>query len=135
MRDARHLRQRLESALAVVQQAKADMHRDIVQGAGAGNADPERWADRLERVDEEAEKRIGELHRLRRRLHDLDEELLAARVALVGTESEPPSARTQYIGTSRVTVSRKSGYWRWPASSNARHIRPCVMPATHIAST
>jgi DNA repair exonuclease SbcCD ATPase subunit len=89
-RDVRHLRTRLESALAVVQQAKADLHRDIVQSAGAGAADPERWADRLERVDEDAEAKIGELHRLRRRVHDLDEELRTARAALAATESEPP---------------------------------------------
>lgn len=90
MREVRHLRLRMESALAVVHQAKADLHRDIVQGAGAGAADPERWADRLERVDEGAETRIGELHRLRRRMHDLDEELRTARTALTSTESEPP---------------------------------------------
>lgn len=90
MREVSQLRLRLESALAVVHQAKADLHRDIVQGAGAGAADPERWADRLERVDEDAETRIGELHRLRRRMHDLDEELRTARTALASTESEPP---------------------------------------------
>jgi uncharacterized protein (TIGR02231 family) len=90
-RDVRSLRQRLESALAVVRQAKADLHRDIAQGAGAGDADPERWADRLERVDTEAETRIGELHKLRRRSHDLDEELRSARAALASTENEPPT--------------------------------------------
>ncbi|MFJ5611115.1 mucoidy inhibitor MuiA family protein [Streptomyces sp. NPDC093221] len=90
MREVGQLRQRLESALAVVHQAKADLHRDIVQGAGAGAADPERWADRLERVDEDAETRIGELHRLRRREHDLNEELRTARTALAATETEPP---------------------------------------------
>lgn len=90
-RDVRHLRQRAESALAVVRQAKADLHRDIAQGAGAGDADPERWADRLERVDQEAEARIAELHRLRRRSHDVEEELGAARSALLQTENEPPA--------------------------------------------
>lgn len=89
-RDVRQLRQRAQSALAVVRQAKADLHRDIVQGAGAGDADPERWADRLERVDQEAEARIAELHRLGRRSHDVDEELGAARLALAQTEHEPP---------------------------------------------
>jgi uncharacterized protein (TIGR02231 family) len=87
--DAHLLRQRLESALAVIGQARTDLHRDIVQGAGGGDADPERWADRLDRVEQEAEPRIVELHRLRRRLHDIDEELREARVALADVESEP----------------------------------------------
>ncbi|WP_329178016.1 mucoidy inhibitor MuiA family protein [Streptomyces sp. NBC_01477] len=89
MADAKLLRQRVESALAVVGQARTDLHRDIVQGAGGGDADPERWADRLDRVEQEAEPRIGELHKLRRRLHDLDEELREAREALAAVETEP----------------------------------------------
>jgi uncharacterized protein (TIGR02231 family) len=95
-REVRQSRQRLDSALAVVRQAKADLHRDITQGAGAGDADPERWADRLERVDAATEERIAELRRLRRRLHDVDEELRAARAALAATEGEPP-VLTAYI--------------------------------------
>ncbi|SHM34244.1 mucoidy inhibitor MuiA family protein [Actinacidiphila paucisporea] len=87
--DAELLRQRLESALAVIGQARTDLHRDIVQGAGGGDADPERWADRLDRVEQEAEPRIGELHKLRRRLHDLAEELGEARQALAAVETEP----------------------------------------------
>ncbi|WP_327290532.1 mucoidy inhibitor MuiA family protein [Streptomyces sp. NBC_01198] len=86
---ARLLRQRQESALEVIGQARTDLHRDIVQGAGGGDADPERWADRLDRVEQEAEPRIGELHKLRRRLHDLAEELREAREALAVMEAEP----------------------------------------------
>ncbi|MFG1810042.1 mucoidy inhibitor MuiA family protein [Streptomyces sp. NPDC049040] len=87
--DAKLLRQRLDSALAVVGQARTDLHRDIVQGAGGGDADPERWADRLDRVEQEAEPRIGELHKLRRRLHDIEEELREARLALAVVETAP----------------------------------------------
>lgn len=87
--EAQLLRQRLDSALAVIGQARTDLHRDIVQGAGGGDADPERWADRLDRVEQEAEPRIGELHKLRRRLHDLGEELREARQALAAVETEP----------------------------------------------
>lgn len=87
--DARMLRQRLDNALAVVDQARADVHRDIVQGAGAGDADPERWTDRLERVEQAAAPRIEESDRLRRRLHDLEEELDEARQALAQAESRP----------------------------------------------
>jgi uncharacterized protein (TIGR02231 family) len=86
---ARLLQQRLENTLAVIGQAKSDVHRDIVQSAGAGDADPERWTDRLERVDQHAEPRIEELHRLRRRLNDLGEELREARQTLADVEGEP----------------------------------------------
>lgn len=87
--EAKLLRQRLEAALEVVGQARADLYRDIRQGAGGGDADPERWADRLDRVESEAEPRIAELLKLRRRLHDIGEELREAREALKAAESEP----------------------------------------------
>lgn len=85
--DAELLGQRLESALAVVAQARTDLYRDITQGAGGGDADPERWADRLDRVESEAEPRLAELHRLRRRRHDIESELREARLALSMFES------------------------------------------------
>jgi uncharacterized protein (TIGR02231 family) len=83
------LEQRQKSALAVVEQARDDVHRDIVQGAGAGDADPERWADRLDRVESAAEPRIAELHKLRRRLHDIRDELGEAQQALAAIEGAP----------------------------------------------
>ncbi|MFI0718582.1 mucoidy inhibitor MuiA family protein [Streptomyces sp. NPDC021224] len=85
--DAKLLGQRLESALAVVAQARTDLYRDITQGAGGGDADPERWADRLDRVESEAEPRLAELHKLRRRRHDIESELREARLALSVYES------------------------------------------------
>lgn len=120
--DAQLLRQRLESALDVIGQARTDLHRDIVQGAGGGDADPDRWADRLDRVEQEAEPRIGELHRLRRRLHDLTEELREAREALAAVETEPQQL-TAYLdlvveaerdGTAelRVTALVPCALWR-----------------------
>lgn len=120
LREVRHQRQGLESALAVVKQAKTDLHRDIVQGAGAGSADPERWTDRLERVDENAETRIGELHRLLRRLHDLEEELHAVRAALAATESEPPTL-TAYVEL--VVEAAEAG----PAQVRVLNLVPCAL--------
>lgn len=121
--DARQARQRLESALAVIVQAKSDLHRDIVQCAGAGDADPERWADRLDRVDTEAEARVEELHRLRRRLHDIDEELREAREALRETEAEP-RVLTAYV----ELVVETSGDWAdGPARLRVAHLVPCAV--------
>ncbi|BBB00779.1 hypothetical protein RVR_7916 [Actinacidiphila reveromycinica] len=118
--DARQVKQRQENALAVVDQARTDLHRDIVQGAGAGSADPERWADRLDRVDQEAETRIGELHRLRRRLHDIDEELREARAALAATEHEP------HVLTAHVELVVEAAA-AGPADVRVAHLVPCAL--------
>nr|WP_037910002.1 DUF4139 domain-containing protein [Actinacidiphila yeochonensis] len=119
-REARQQRQRLESALAVVEQARTDLYRDIRQGAGAGDADPERWADRLERVGEAAEARTGELHRLRRRLHDIAEELAEAREALAAAESEP-QVLTAHLEL--VVEAAAAG----PAELRVAHLVPCAL--------
>ncbi|WP_308217746.1 mucoidy inhibitor MuiA family protein [Streptantibioticus silvisoli] len=120
VRDTRRQRQRVESRLAVIRQAKADLHRDIVQGAGAGDADPERWADRLDRVDEEAEPRVAELHRLGRRLKDLEEELDEARRALEATEGEPLRL-TAYLEL--VVEAERAG----EARLSVVHLVPCAL--------
>jgi uncharacterized protein (TIGR02231 family) len=119
-RDGEQQRLRLESALAVVEQARADLYRDIRQGAGAGDADPERWADRLDRVGEEAEARTGELHRLRRRLRDVAEELAEAREALLATEAEP---RVLTAHLELVVESDTAG----PAELRVAHLVPCAL--------
>jgi uncharacterized protein (TIGR02231 family) len=118
--EARLQQQRLDSSLAVIGQAKADLHRDIVQGAGAGDADPERWADRLDRVDQEAEPRIEELHRLRRRLHDLGEELHEVQQTLAQVESEPQKL-TAYVDL--VVEAQDAG----PAELSVVHLVPCAL--------
>jgi uncharacterized protein (TIGR02231 family) len=118
--DAELLKQRLENRLAVIAQAKADLHRDIVEGAGAGDADPERWADRLERVDEEAEPHTKELHLLRRRLHDVEEELREVRrtLARVGVA---PDRMTAVIEL--VVEAERAG----PALLRLVHLVPCAL--------
>lgn len=118
--DARLLQQRLENTLAVIGQARTDLHRDIVQGAGAGDADPERWADRLDRVEQEAEPRIEELHRLRRRLHDLAEELAEARQNLAVIEGEPQKL-TAFVDL--VVETQDAG----PAELRVVHLVPCAL--------
>ncbi|SEG07746.1 conserved hypothetical protein [Actinacidiphila yanglinensis] len=120
LREARQVEQRQENALAVIDQARTDLHRDIVQGAGAGSADPERWADRLDRVEQEAETRIGELHRLRRRLHDIGEELREAREALAATEYEP-RVLTAYLEL--VVEAEDAGR----AHLRVAHLVPCAL--------
>lgn len=88
-RDAELLRQRLESRLAVVEQARAVLYRDVTESAGAGDADPGRWADRLERIDAEAAARGEELRLLLHRARRLEEERAQALEVLRRTEEEP----------------------------------------------
>ncbi|GAA3650468.1 mucoidy inhibitor MuiA family protein [Streptomyces chitinivorans] len=120
LRDARWLRQRLESRLAVVAQARADLYRDVAEGAGAGSADPERWADRMERIDEEDEARSGELRLLRRRLLGAEEELEDARRALRRTEEEPQEL-TAVVEV--VVEADRAG----PAVLRLTHLVPCAL--------
>ena len=118
--EARLLGQRLDNALAVIGQARADVHRDIVQGAGGGDADPERWADRLERVEQAAEPRIEQMDRLRRRLHDLEEELREARQALAAVESRPQKL-TAYVDL--VIEAQEAG----SARLRVTNLVPCAL--------
>ena len=120
IRDATRQRQRLESRIAVTAQARADLYRDVTESAGAGSADPERWTDRLARIDEEAEARAGELHRLRSLLHDLEEELREARRALARTETGPEEL-TAVIEV--VVEADRAG----PAVLRVAHLVPCAL--------
>jgi uncharacterized protein (TIGR02231 family) len=120
IRDAELLRQRLESRLAVIGQAKADLYRDITEGSGAGDADPERWMDRLDRVDGEAEAPVEELHALRRRLRDLEEELREVRQALDHSESEPEQLEAV---VEVVVEADRPG----PALLRVIHLVPCAL--------
>ncbi|GAA2434554.1 DUF4139 domain-containing protein [Streptomyces macrosporus] len=120
IREAGLHRQRLESRLAVVAQARADLYRDVAESSGAGGADPERWADRLERVDAEAEARGAELHRLRRRLRDLEEEVREAREALARTEEEPEELTA---AVEVVVEADRAG----PAVLRVTHLVPCAL--------
>lgn len=113
-------RQRLESRLAVIAQARADLFRDITEGAGAGDADPERWTDRLDRVEGEAGPRNAELHALHRRLRDLAEELKEAAAALLRTENEPEELSAVL---ELVVEADRAG----PAELRVVHLVPCAL--------
>ncbi len=113
-------RTRLESRLAVISQARADLHRDIVQGAGNGDADPERWTDRLERIDTEEESRTGELDTLDHRLKDLRAQLAEARDTLAATGGKP---RALTAWAEVVVETDRAG----EARLNLLHLVPCAL--------
>ncbi|GGO87790.1 mucoidy inhibitor MuiA family protein [Wenjunlia tyrosinilytica] len=83
------LRERLESRLGLIEQAGADLIRDICEGAGAGEADPERWGAGLDRIESRAEPCRDELREVDSRLYESRERLREARQALERTEGEP----------------------------------------------
>ncbi|MET7680596.1 DUF4139 domain-containing protein [Streptomyces sp. NPDC005423] len=120
VRDARLLRRRLESRLAVVAQAKTDLYRDISESAGAGDADPDRWADRLERVGSVADASRRELRALNRRHRDLEAELASAQRALVDTEREPQELTAVF---EVVVEAEQAG----PALLHVTHLVPCAL--------
>ncbi|MEE1941348.1 mucoidy inhibitor MuiA family protein [Streptomyces sp. TRM 70361] len=120
IRTARPLRQRLESRLAILAQARAELYRDVAESAGAGDAEPERWADRLALLDEETEARAAELHLLSRRLHGLEGELERARRTLARTEEEP--AELTAVVEVVVEADRPG-----PAVLEVAHLVPCAL--------
>jgi uncharacterized protein (TIGR02231 family) len=82
-------RQRIGARLAVLEQLRADLERDICESAGAGAADPERWSADLDRVHEELD-RHSEQQRTRGRDSDRARaELALAEQALDRTEERP----------------------------------------------
>lgn len=113
-------RQRLESRLAITAQAKTELHRDIAEGAGAGDADPERWADRLDRVDVELEARAEDLRRLHHRRRDLTEQLAEARQVLACTEDEPEELSAVI---EVVVAAQRPG----PVVLRVVHLTPCAL--------
>ncbi|MTE17906.1 mucoidy inhibitor MuiA family protein [Streptomyces sp. TRM43335] len=119
-RDTDLLRQRSENRLAIVGQARAEVYRDVVESAGAGDADPGRWADRLRRIDAEIMGRDGELRLLLRRVRRLEEELEEAREALRRTEEEPERL------TAAVEVVVEADH-AGPAVLRVVHLVPCAL--------
>ncbi|PJE95368.1 hypothetical protein CUT44_24105 [Streptomyces carminius] len=120
IRTVRPLRQRLESRLAVLAQARAELYRDVAESAGAGDAEPERWTDRLALLDGETEARAAELHLLSRRLHGLEKELERTRRTLARTEEEPAEL------TAVVEVVVEADH-PGPAVLEVAHLVPCAL--------
>ncbi|MGK5499865.1 DUF4139 domain-containing protein [Streptomyces sp. URMC 125] len=119
-REASLLRERLESRLAIVGQARADLYRDVTEGAGAGEADPERWTEGLLRIDAEAAEREEELRLLLRRVRRLAEELEQARETLRRTE-EDPAELTAAVEV--VVEADRAG----SATLRVVHLVPCAL--------
>ncbi|MET8546131.1 mucoidy inhibitor MuiA family protein [Kitasatospora sp. NPDC004799] len=113
-------RARLEARLALLAQLSADLLREIGEGAGLGELEPNRWARELGRVDTERERYGEELRATHSRLRRLEQERSQALVALDRAE-EDPAELTAHLELT-VEAARPG-----PAELTVSHLVPCAL--------
>ena len=82
-------RERAGARVAVLEQLLEELRRDIAEGAGAGEADPERWTAGLDRAYDEHTRHTDAQRLLLRRIARTRTELGSAREALDAAEEQP----------------------------------------------
>ncbi|MHA6762882.1 mucoidy inhibitor MuiA family protein [Streptacidiphilus sp. PAMC 29251] len=82
-------RERTASRVAILDQLLAELHRDIAEGVGAGEAAPERWTADLDRAHQEHTRHTEAQRLLGRRLLQDREQLRRAEQALEAAEEQP----------------------------------------------
>ena len=114
-------RDRTGSRVAVLEQLVAELHRDIAEGAGAGQADPERWTLELDRAHQEHDRHT-EAHRLLgRRLVRDREQLRLAEQALEQAEEQP------LVLSAFVDVVIEASAPVAAARLTLHHLTPCAL--------
>ncbi|MFZ4126741.1 mucoidy inhibitor MuiA family protein [Streptomyces cellulosae] len=98
----------------------ADLLREIGEGAGFGEAERERWARELDRVDEERERQAEQLREVETRLRTLSDELREAQQALADAETEP----AELVGHVELTVEAAG---EGTAELRLSHLTPCAL--------
>ncbi|MEU6060763.1 mucoidy inhibitor MuiA family protein [Streptomyces sp. NPDC047097] len=115
-----HQRDRLDARLDVLGRLSADLLRDIAEGAGAGEADPDRWTRELDRLDAQRDTCAEQARTVRARLTTLDTELDEARQALRLAEDEPLEL------TAHIELAVESAT-TGPARLRLTHLTPCAL--------
>ncbi|MER5946767.1 mucoidy inhibitor MuiA family protein [Streptomyces sp. NPDC001904] len=113
-------RDRLRARLDLLGGLAADLLRDIGEGAGFGEAEPERWAAELDRVDAERATHEDELVSVDTQLAAVGAELSYAQHALTLAEEEPPELTAHVELTVRSTAAG-------PAELRLTHLTPCAL--------
>ncbi|MFF2546304.1 mucoidy inhibitor MuiA family protein [Kitasatospora sp. NPDC058063] len=113
-------RARLEARLALLAQLSADLLREIGEGAGLGELEPNRWARELGRVDTERERYGEDLRATHSRLRRLEQERSQALTALDQAE-EDPAELTAHL---ELTVEAAQP---GPAELTVSHLVPCAL--------
>ncbi|MEV5610580.1 mucoidy inhibitor MuiA family protein [Streptomyces sp. NPDC052225] len=121
--EERRLNQRLDrlrARLDALSTLAADLLRDIGEGAGFGEVEPERWTRELDRVDAERDTAEEELLGAQTRLTALDQELTEARRALDLSEHEPAHLTAHIELTLRARAAGR-------AELRLSHVTPCAV--------
>ncbi|MFC8225369.1 mucoidy inhibitor MuiA family protein [Streptomyces sp. NPDC057287] len=113
-RDRLHARRDLLGGLA------ADLLREVAEGAGSGETDRSRWADELDRVDDERAECGEQLRSVEARLSALHDELGQLERALHDCEEEP----AELVGHVELTVEAAVA---GPAGLRLSHLVPCAL--------
>ncbi|MFD5871623.1 mucoidy inhibitor MuiA family protein [Streptomyces sp. NPDC060322] len=113
-RDRLHARRDLLGGLA------ADLLREIAEGAGSGETDRSRWADELDRVDDERAGCGEQLRSVEAGLSTLHDELRQIESAVLASEEEP----AELVGHVELTVEAAAA---GPAGLRLSHLVPCAL--------
>ncbi|MFD9568671.1 mucoidy inhibitor MuiA family protein [Streptomyces sp. NPDC059982] len=113
-------RDRLHARLALLARLAADLLREIGEGAGRGEAERERWARELDRVDGERDTYGEQLRTVEVRLTALAGELAAIQTAVRLSEAEP----AELVGHVELTVESGAA---GPAGLRLSHLVPCAL--------
>ncbi|MQY14434.1 hypothetical protein SRB5_46010 [Streptomyces sp. RB5] len=111
---------RLGSRLAVVQQAREELHREITAATTAGQPDPERWAGQSQLLDAELDRCHDTVREATAHHAVLVDELKGVDAALRRIEEEPPQV-TAYVEV--VVEADRPG----PADLSVTHLVPCAL--------
>ncbi|MEU5332508.1 mucoidy inhibitor MuiA family protein [Streptomyces asoensis] len=120
LRDLEQRRDRLHTRLDVLGRLAADLLREIGEGAGSGEAEGERWARELDRVDGERDAHGERLRALEARSVALTAELDEAGRLLRLAEEEP----AELVGHIELTVEAAAA---GPARLWLGHLTPCAL--------
>jgi uncharacterized protein (TIGR02231 family) len=114
-------RDRLSSRVALADQLVAEVHRDIAETTGAGDADPDRWTAELDRADAARARHGEELRAVARRLAGLREQSGQAGRALDEAE-EPPLVLSGFV---EVVIEAAAPIAA--ARLRVHHLTPCAL--------
>ncbi|RAG80631.1 hypothetical protein DN069_37070 [Streptacidiphilus pinicola] len=113
---------RLTSRVAVLDQLLADLQRAITEGTGAGEAQPQAWAEELDRAEVAHEEHAEALRDARHRRRRLQEQLIAAQQAWEEAE-ERPMVLSAHI---EASIELPDGVGEG-AELVVRHLTPCAL--------
>ncbi|MEU6841145.1 mucoidy inhibitor MuiA family protein [Streptomyces sp. NPDC046716] len=113
-------RDRLMARLDLLSGLAADLLREIGEGAGFGEAEPERWAAELDRLDAERATHEDDLGSTAAQLGVVRAELSYVQSALDLAEEEPPELAAHVELTVRSPTAG-------PAALRLTHLTPCAL--------